>query len=83
MNLRVLKLLYQCALGKVLYAHVNRCHDVASVCRRSDGNVKPLVEHLAALGDAACAAEDGVVGEFESATCRVFGSEHVANRTLG
>ena len=68
-------------LGKILNTHVDGRDDVGTVHRRRVHDVKPLVEHLAAVNDSILSAQDAVVAQLKSEAGRVFAAEHGADGT--
>ena len=79
---RFLKLVEQGAFCQVLHADIDGRHNVCTVDRRCVSDVQVFVAYLSAVDDAVCATENGVVGQFQSAACRVLCAEHIADGAL-
>ena len=71
------------ALSDVLHLHVNGRHDVGTVDRRCIGDIQILRPYFPPMDDTVRTAEDGVVLQFESASCRILCAEHIADGALG
>ena len=70
-------------LGDVLHLDVEGGHDVITVRGFHIHKVEVFVHHLPFVGDALLAAQQTVIGEFQSETGTVFRSVHIADGAVG
>ena len=76
---RFLEFFHQSALSQVLHVHIDGGHEVGTVDGRCIHNRQELIENSAAVHDAVLAAEQGVIGELQSAASRILRTKHVAD----
>ena len=75
-----------CLLGQVLHTHINSGHHVCAINRRLYRKRNLLIEHLLFVLDAILSTQNGVIGQLDAKTGRVFSTLETADityRTLG
>ena len=77
----LLQLLQHCPFGQVLHLHIYRGNNVGTVYGGGIRDAQVLVQHLLALHDTIGAAQDGVVGKFQSEAGGVLGTVQCTDGT--